>query len=173
MIVDATEYAFVDLGYPDANLVVFLFPDFRIQERNQFARTVAVVAAEAFARIVDLSILVPLRNRILEGVGIGDHAVGTGRQVGVVRFELQAATLGFRDHPDERNIGERIVRISAADIGVHAREPDLADVLVLDEAPPGGIGGGCRTRGLIPKLRMEGGALFIKRQRLTRPLDAG
>src|SRR6187551_253739 len=76
VVLYSPEDAFVNFRNSDADLVVFLFPDFRIQEWHQFARPVAVIAAEAFARIVELSVLVPLRNRVLKGVGIGNHEVG-------------------------------------------------------------------------------------------------
>ena len=57
-------------------------------------------------------------------------------------------------------MGERVVRISAADIGMHTGEPDLRDPLRIG-APGAGSDG---FRALIPQQRMECGALIVERE---------
>ena len=52
VVFDAPEDASVNFCNSDADLVVFLFLDLRIQEWNQFAWPVAVITAETLARIV-------------------------------------------------------------------------------------------------------------------------
>ena len=66
-------------------------------------------------------------------------------------------------------MGERVVRISAADIGMHAGEPDLADTLRLGAPRPGRDG----FRALIPQQRMECGALIIQREGVAGLADQG
>ena len=46
--------------------------------------------------------------------------------------KCQAVDLGPFDHPGQRPVGEPGARIAAADVGMHADEPDLADPLVID-----------------------------------------
>ncbi len=96
VVFDALEHALVDLGAPDVDLVLFQLPGLPIEVRHQLARPVAIIAAKALARIVQPSVLVPLRNRILEGVGIGNHEVGIGRLVGIVRLEFEPASFALR-----------------------------------------------------------------------------
>ena len=126
MIVDPPEDAFVDLRPLDQDFVVFLLGILRVAKLHQFARPIAVVATKPLARIVDAAILVAFRDRVLERIGVSRRRRG-------IRFELQTAVLRLGDHPDERNVGQRIVGIAAADVGMRAGEPDLADLLVLDE----------------------------------------
>ena len=56
-----------------------------------------------------------------------DQCVGVGRW----RFlKLQTASRCFIHDPDQRNVGKRIVRITAADIRMDAREPNLTQFFV-------------------------------------------
>lgn len=52
----------------------------------------------------------------------------------MIGLEPEPASLRFGDHPDKRDVGERIVGIAATDIGVNARKPHLVAAFVLDEA---------------------------------------
>ena len=63
------------------------------------------------------------------------------------------------DHPAERDRREIVVGVAAADVGVHAREPDLLDAL------------GIRRAALIPEHRVEGVALVVNRDRVAGALD--
>ena len=107
MVVDPPENTLVDLGALDLYLVILLLLRVRIEVRHQLARPIAIIAAEALARIVEPSVLVAFRNGVLEGVRIGPHQVAVGRQVGIVGLELEPAALRLGDHPDERDVGQR------------------------------------------------------------------
>ena len=101
--------------------------------------------------------------------------IGARRLARIIRLEFEPASLRLGDHPDEGDVGQRIVGIAAADIGMHAGEPDLADTLVLDEALCCGIGqrrSAIGAGGLVPELRVEGGAFLVERQRLAGARDA-
>jgi hypothetical protein len=62
--------------------------------------------------------------------------------------------------PQEGNVGRTMVGVAAADIGVHAGEPDLADHLILG-----------RNRGSGPQHRLERLTAFIDRQGLEGMFD--
>ena len=64
------------------------------------------------------------------------------------------------DHPRERQVRQLVLRVAAADVGVHAGEPDLLD-------PPRGPVG----LELLPELRQERRAILVERQRVARVLD--
>ena len=52
--------------------------------------------------------------------------VGLLLDLGEVSIEkAQSQRFGFGDHPFERDVGEPILRITTADVGMYAREPDL------------------------------------------------
>ena len=73
--------------------------------------------------------------------------IGIGRRIAAIRLDFQAAALRFVEHPDQRNVGQRIVGIAAADVGMHAGEPDLADLLICDVT-------------LLVRIEFEGGTIF-------------
>ena len=56
---------------------------------------------------------------------------------------------------------------------MHAREPDLADLLILDESLRFGIERHWRRGTFVPQFGMEGGALLVERERLTGAGYAG
>jgi len=79
----------------------------------EVARLVAVVARNATARIIHGAVLVGQR-LLLGADGLQQP------QPGVCRFG---------QHPVQGNVCQALVRIAAADIGMHARKPDLFDAL--------------------------------------------
>ena len=100
--------------------------------------------------------------RFLRGRGLaGLEVVGAGVLVlvaDVVRVEVEEG-LELGDHPGQGDVGDALVRVAAADVGVHAWEPDLAEhgLVVARFLPHGGL---------------EGGAPLVERERLERVLDA-
>ena len=132
VVVDAAKRGFVDFRPPDDDRVVLVFrlAVIGVAQQLELARPVAIIGAEARAGIVDAAVLVAHGDRVLERVGIGHRR----RRLGSRRLELEAAALRLGDHPDKGNVGQRVVGIAAADVGMHAGEPDLAELLVLDVA---------------------------------------
>jgi len=120
VVCDPLEDALMDFGPFDLDFILFQLFGLPIEMRDQLARPVAIIAAKTLARIVQPSVLVLPRDRILEGVGIGDHEIGIRRIACIVRLEFEPATFGLGNHPDEGDVGQRIVGITAADIGMHA-----------------------------------------------------
>src|SRR4051794_8513832 len=162
-IIDALENTLVDFRPLDDDLVVLFFSVSGVAQLHQLARPVAVVGADAGTRVVDAAVLVALGDCVLERIGIRWRRWRFGK----IRLEFQAATPRLGDHPDEGNVGQRIVGIAATDVGMRAREPNLAELLVLDEAFPGRIRFASRYVALVPQLGMEGGSFLVQRQRVT------
>ena len=91
-------------------------------------------------------------------------AGGEGEQVQRLRPEAQPGGARLADHPGQRHVGQRVVGIAAADIGVHAGEPDLAQPVRRHLAASGHLPLG----DLVPEQRVEGVALVVQRQGLPR-----
>lgn len=95
-----------------------------------------------------------------------------GELVDVRRGEIQPAFAGLVDHPEQRIFGKPafLLRIPAADIGMHAGEPHLQNILRrgvhLVEAD-----GLVRLR-LVPLLQAEHGSALVDRDRLAERLHA-
>ena len=85
------------------------------------------------------------------------------------RSEAQAALACLLGHPRQRRERQAVVRIPAADVGVHAGEPHLRDPLLVDVRRRGVL----RLLVLGPQQREERLALVVQGQRVTRALDAG
>jgi hypothetical protein len=69
----------------------------------------------------------------------------------------------FLQYPQQRNISQAVVGITAADIGVHSGKPNLANTV------RGAIT--CEFLALIPHERVEGRALVIKSKCVMGSLD--
>ena len=87
-------------------------------------------------------------------------------------FEGEAATLRLFGDPDQRDMSQGVVRVAAADIRMHADEPDLAEPLVLDPAAAILVGRGGLFVLFRPQHRMERGALVIQREGVAGTHDA-
>src|SRR6266404_2468935 len=151
LVPDPPKDGFVDLRTLDRDLVVFPFGILIFAELNQLARAVAVIATKSRTRIVDSPILVTHRDRILERI----------------RFEFQATALCFVEHPDERDVGQRVIRVTAADVGMDTGEPNLADLLIRDVTLFVRIELRRRNDLFVPQLGMKRGSLFIERKGLA------
>src|SRR3954447_15158156 len=115
------------------------------------ARPVTVVTSQAVARVIQPAILIATPS------GVDHHVqIGTIRFVGL-RLECEAPGLSLRHNPVKRDVGQRIVRITAADIGMNAGEPDLRQ-------------DARRYTFFVPKNRMEGRSLVVERQSVARSL---
>ncbi len=127
----ARERAFVDLDDIDRNNVAPVGGQTGIGEVGDAAGAVAVVSAEAAARIVEPSVgVLP----VLEYGECAERVRSAGivrrRPIDFGRLEAQVAGLRLIQHPGQRDMGEGIVGVPAADVGVHAGKPDLTDFLV-------------------------------------------
>src|SRR5450830_1309942 len=116
-----------------------------LAERGDVARTISVVTAQTSARIVNTAVFVLRRLRVAKSLR------ASFRQ----RLERKAGSGRFRHDPDQRNLGQRVVGIAAADIGMHAGKPDLADSLIGEVALAVGAGLERRFVALVPQCRME------------------
>ena len=114
---DPLEHALMDLRDRDLHAIPLVGGKFRVRKRGHAPWPVSVVTAQSVSRIVDAAVLVLGRSYPRERVGIGSRR----------RLQGEAAAARFGQHPGERHMGERVIRISAADIGMHAGEPDLGD----------------------------------------------
>ena len=119
----AFEGALVDLHHRDLDLIVATPGEAHVAEFVNFPRAVAVVAGQAMARIVKPSVLVAGCFALLQGIGLVS----------------QPAVLRLGHDPAQRNMGKRVVGITAADVGMDARKPDLADALFFGLIDPVGI----------------------------------
>ncbi len=118
----ASQRALMDFRQVDLHLVVRRAGEAHVAQVAQLARAIAVVAAEAGARVIESAVLVPAR------LGVNEHV-----RVGVRRLlECEAAGLRLLHDPDEGNVGQRIVGIAAADVRVNAGKPYLAETFVAD-----------------------------------------
>ena len=129
---------------------------------GNLARPIAIVAAQALARIIDAPVLVALTFNVGDGVRIR-------RRRGLVD---KAAGVSLTHDPVERYVRQGVVGIAAAHVGMHAREPHLADALVF--RLPNAVGArGCRLLvALVPQHGMEGRALIVQCQRVTGALNS-
>src|SRR5262249_48090030 len=107
----------------DLDLVVATPGEAHVAEIVNFPRAIAVVAAKAMARIVKPPVLVAGCFALLDGIGLVS----------------QPAVLRLGHDPTQRNMRKRVVGITAADVGMNARKPDLADTLLLGLIDPVGI----------------------------------
>src|ERR1035437_6273808 len=99
--------------------------------------------------------------------GVPSHLVAT------MLDEAEIATGRFAHHPIERRIGQPVVRIPAADIGMHTSEPDLLDMVAFEGDPRLWIVRiGRVLHLLIPEDRTERRTLIIERQGVADHLDA-
>ena len=87
--------------------------------------------------------------------------IGIGGRIPTIRFEFQATALRFVEHPDERDVGQRVIRVTAADVGMDTGEPNLADLLIGDVTLFVRIEIRRRNDLFVPQLGMKRGALFI------------
>ena len=150
---DPVEHAFMNFRDRDPHAIPLVGRKFRVRKRGHAPRPVSVIAAQPVPRIVDAAVLVLGRSYPCERVRIG-----TRRRL---QGEPAAACLG--QHPGERYMGERVIRISAADIGMHAGEPDLGNS--FRTGFPGA--GGNRLQPLVPQQGMESSALVVERKGVT------
>src|ERR1700730_8197800 len=49
-----------------------------------------------------------------------------------IRLDFEAAALRLAEHPDQRDVGQRVIGVTAADVGMDTGEPHLADLLIGD-----------------------------------------
>jgi hypothetical protein len=75
--------------------------------------------------------------------------------------------LRLAEHPDQRDVGQRIIGVTATDVGMDTGEPHLADLLIGDVTLLVRIEFRRRNDFFVPQLGMERGAFFIERQRLA------
>ena len=123
----------------------------RIQPGGDPARLVAVVRGDALAAVVDRP----------GTAGERDEAILDDLQRAQARF------LGFLHHPQQRDVAQALVRIAAADVRVHAGEPDLLQAVLPDLQVPGHA----VLVQFVPEQRQEGIALVVQRQRVPGALD--
>src|SRR5262249_43108442 len=76
----------------------------------------------------------------------------------------QPAVLRLGHDPTQRNMRKRVVGITAADVGMNARKPDLADTLLLGLIDPVGIARRALFIPLGPYDGVKGRALVIEGQ---------
>jgi hypothetical protein len=124
-------------------------------------RPVAIISGDSGAGIILPAIFISCRARRTKSVGI----------VWRIGFEGQAAQPRLLHDPVKRNVGQRIIRIAAADIGVHAREPDLTQAFVLNPPHPIRISWSGTLASFAPKHRMKGRAFIIDRKSMARSLN--
>ena len=124
----------------------------RIQPRGDLARLIAVVRGDAFAAVVDGP----------GAAGERDEAILDDLQRAQPRF------LGFLHHPQQRDVAQALVRIAAADVRVHAGEPDLLQPALLAFRC---LGRRCVLVHFVPQQRLERVALVVQRQRVPGALD--
>ena len=79
----------------------------------------------------------------------------------------QPGLLGLLHHPQQRDVAQALVRIAAADIGVHAGEPHLLKPSFLDPL----LGDQLFLVQLVPEQRVEGVTLVVDREGVARALD--
>jgi len=75
--------------------------------------------------------------------------------------------LRLGEHPDQRDVGQRVIGVTAANVGMDTGEPHLADLLIGDVTLFVRIELRRRNDFFVPQLGMERDAIFIKRQRLA------
>jgi hypothetical protein len=85
-------------------------------EVGKLARLVAIVATEAVSGVMQLV------ERVEE----------QAQACPFRRLDQQVAGRGTVHHPVERDVGQSVLRITAADVGMHADKPDLAQALAVD-----------------------------------------
>ena len=156
---DPLKHALVDLRHRDFHAIALVVGVPGIRQRGYTPRPIAIVATQPVSRIVDAAVLVLGRSNARECVGIGARS----------RLQGEAAPARFGQDPGERYMGERVIRISAADIGMHAGEPDLGDPLRIRIPDAGGRG----FRALVPQQGMERGALVVERERVAGLANQG
>src|SRR5579863_5546872 len=117
------KHAFMYLGYEAA----WSFASFHRSRSHRFVkirdlpRAVAIVSTEAAPGVIKAPILVLCGICVEQRVRFGAGHV----------LEVEPRQTGFGQNPGERNVGERIIGVSTANVCVHAREPDLQELLVL------------------------------------------
>ena len=92
------------------------------------------------------------------------------QRIGIGRgLEPEAFALAVRlaHHPDQRNLRKQVIRIAAADIGMNARKPDLADPLLGKEPFAVRLRRKRQLVALVPQDRMERRPLVVDRHRMT------
>jgi hypothetical protein len=80
---------------------------------------------------------------------LGDQRLGLGPEAERRVRPIEGRKLV--EHPVQRDMGQAIIRISTAHIGVNARKPDLPDATA-----------GIDLQVLVPEPRMEGLALLVE-----------
>jgi hypothetical protein len=119
----------VHLGAIDPHSIEHIFA-----QGGDRPRAVPVIAAEACARVVQIIIRISLLLDLSE----------------VSVDKAQSQDLGFGHHPFERDVGQPIFWIAAADVGMNAREPHLLNARMV-----AGIA-------LVPKDGVKGSALIVQ-----------
>lgn len=84
---------------------------------------------------------------------VGTVVLVLGTDEGVVEVE---ELFELRDHPGEGDVGELLVFVAAANVGVYAGEPNLAEDLLEGEGVSC-AGEGCRDWGRVIRGEEEGG----------------
>src|SRR5262249_45656094 len=126
-----------------------------------FPRPITIISGDAGAGIILPAVFVSCRRSRSKCV----------RVVWRIAFEDQAAQPRLLHNPVKRNVGQRIIRIAATDISVHAREPDLTQAFFFDPPHPIRIGWSGTLASLGRKHRMKRRAFIIDRKRTACTLD--
>ena len=119
-------------------------------DRGRDENVVLAVVAQLFEAARSVAI-VPSYSR----TGVVGGAMSIGRMTierDLIGVETQTRALGAVEHPDERNVGEVVDGIAAADVGMDAGEPNLADPRVVGRVF------------FVPYQRPEGRPFVIQRQ---------
>jgi hypothetical protein len=100
-----------------------------------------------------------------------NRSVAAGQRNEPILDDRQGAEPGalrLLHHPEERHVAEALVRIAAADIGVHAGEPHLFQPPLLDFVGLDQL----RFVHLVPQQRVERVALVVNREGMPSAQDA-
>src|SRR5262249_2900450 len=155
------ECTLVDFRNRDLDLIVAAPGEAHMAEVVNFPRPIPVVACESVTRVVEAPIFVAGRLELC-------HCIGIRRGTGLVS---EAAVLCLGHDPTYRDVGERVVGITTADVGMNARKPDLAYAFLLGLIASVRILSGPSLTPFIPQDRMKCRAFVIERQCMASALN--